>query len=102
MNRENGPLRDARLIRSLHYFEAVARHGSLKLAAEELGVSQSAVSHQLRDLTTTLGEQLFIRAGRGIALTDTGMRRLQSGRLCLDRGRSMVSRGVLRLQSRAE
>lgn len=72
MNRENGPLRNARLIRSLHYFEAVARHGSLKIASEELGVSQSAVSHQLRDLTTTLGEQLFIRAGRGISLTETG------------------------------
>jgi len=74
MNREQGPLRDARLIRSLHYFEAVARHQSLKLAAAELGVSQSAVSHQLRELTTALGEQLFIRAGRGIALTPTGRR----------------------------
>ena len=74
MNREQGPLRDARLIRSLHYFEAVARHQSLKLAAAELGVSQSAVSHQLRELTMALGEQLFIRAGRGIALTPTGRR----------------------------
>lgn len=74
MNKEQGPLRDARLIRSLHYFEAVARHQSLKRAAEELGVSQSAVSHQLRELTRALGEQLFTRAGRGIALTPTGRR----------------------------
>lgn len=74
MTKEQGPLREPRLIRSLHYFEAVARHQSLKLAAEELGVSQSAVSHQLRELTTALGEQLFIRAGRGIALTPTGQR----------------------------
>jgi DNA-binding transcriptional LysR family regulator len=74
MNKDQGPLRNTRLIRSLHYFEAVARHGSVKGAAEELGVSQSAVSHQLRDLTGALGEQLFIRAGRGIALTDTGRR----------------------------
>jgi LysR family glycine cleavage system transcriptional activator len=74
MNREHGLLRDARLIRSLHYFEAVARHQSLKLAADELGVSQSAVSHQLRELTSALGEQLFSRAGRGIALTPTGLR----------------------------
>lgn len=72
MNRDQGPLRNTRLIRSLHYFEAVARHQSVKRAAEELGVSQSAVSHQLRDLTDALGEQLFIRAGRGIALTATG------------------------------
>lgn len=74
MSEEQGPLRDARLIRSLHYFETVARHQSVKLAAEELRVSQSAVSHQLRELTTALGEQLFIRAGRGIALTPTGQR----------------------------
>lgn len=74
MSKEQGPLRDARLIRSLHYFEAAARHQSVKLAAEELGVSQSAVSHQLRELTMALGEQLFIRAGRGIALTATGRR----------------------------
>ena len=74
MSKEQGLLRNARLIRSLHYFEAVARHQSVKLAAEELGVSQSAVSHQLRDLTMALGEQLFNRAGRGIALTATGQR----------------------------
>lgn len=52
-------VRNSRLIRGLHYFEAVARHRSLKAAAEELGVSQSAVSHQIRDLTETLGEQLI-------------------------------------------
>lgn len=74
MIKERGPLREPRLIRSLHYLEAVARHQSLKLAAEELGVSQSAVSHQLRELTTKLGEQPFIRSGRGIALTPTGQR----------------------------
>lgn len=74
MTKEQVPLREPRLMRSLHYFEAVARHQSLKLAAAELGVSQSAVSHQLRELTTALGEQLFIRAGCGIALTTTGQR----------------------------
>ena len=74
MSKEQGLLRDPRLIRSLHDFESVARHQSLKLAAEELGVSQSAVSHQLRDLTRALGEQLFSRAGRGIALTPVGQR----------------------------
>jgi LysR family glycine cleavage system transcriptional activator len=74
MNQEKSPLRNTRLIRSLHSFEAVARHQSVKLAAEELGVSQSAVSHQLRDLTDALGEQLLVRSGRGIALTATGQR----------------------------
>lgn len=66
--------RNTGLIRGLHYFEAVARHRSVKVAAEELGVSQSAVSHQLRELTEFLGEQLLERSGRGIALTPTGQR----------------------------
>lgn len=66
--------RNTSLMRGLHYFEAVARHQSVKLAAAELGVSQSAVSHQLRELTESLGEQLIFRSGRGIALTPTGQR----------------------------
>lgn len=67
-------VRNSRLIRGLQYFEAVARHRSIKGAAEELGVSQSAVSHQMRDLTEVLGEQLMVRSGRGIELTATGQR----------------------------
>lgn len=67
-------VRNSRLMRGLHYFEAVARHRSVKSAAEELGVSQSAVSHQIRDLTEALGEQLLLRVGRGIDLTPTGVR----------------------------
>lgn len=67
-------VRNSRLMRGLHYFEAVARHGSVKAAAEELGISQSAISHQIRDLTEVLGEQLLMRAGRGIELTPTGHR----------------------------
>jgi LysR family glycine cleavage system transcriptional activator len=66
--------RQASLIRALQYFEAVARYQSVKLAAEELCVSQSAVSHQLRELTDSLGEQLLTRSGRGIALTSAGQR----------------------------
>lgn len=70
------PLRryGANLIRQLHYFEAVARHQSVRLAAEELGVSQSAVSHQLRSLADSLGEDLLVRSGRGVALTPAGER----------------------------
>ncbi len=60
------------IIRGLQYFEAVARHQSVKAAAEELGVSQSAVSHQLRELSSVLGEQLLIRSGRGIAVSPMG------------------------------
>lgn len=74
MTKDHSPLRNSSLMRSLHYFEAVARHKSMKLAAEELGVSQSAVSHQMRELTSALGEELAVRQGRGIALTATGQR----------------------------
>lgn len=58
--------------RALQCFEAVARLRSISKAAAELGVTQSAVSHQLRDLTHQLGESLVTKAGRGIMLTDAG------------------------------
>lgn len=65
---------DPNLLRSLQYFEAVSRHGSLKRAAEDLGVSQSAVSHQIRRFSDAIGQQLVARSGRGIVLTDAGLR----------------------------
>jgi LysR family glycine cleavage system transcriptional activator len=64
-------------LRSLQYFEAVARHGSIKRAADESHVSSSAISHHLRALKEYLGEELFVRAGRGIRLTETGQRLYQ-------------------------
>jgi LysR family glycine cleavage system transcriptional activator len=74
MNPPPATRRNASIVRSLQYFEAVARHKSVRLAAEELGVTQSAVSHRIRDLTKVLGEQLLTRSGRGIAITVTGQR----------------------------
>lgn len=59
-------------LRSLPVFEAVARLNSFSLAAEELAVSQSAVSHQIKQLETYLGERLFWRSGRSVTLTDEG------------------------------
>ena len=59
-------------LKSLPVFEAVARLNSFSLAAEELAVSQSAVSHQIKQLETYLGEQLFWRSGRTLSLTDEG------------------------------
>lgn len=53
-------------------FEAVARHGSFTLAARELGVTQAAVSKQVRQLEESLGSQLFQRLHRGIRLTSEG------------------------------
>lgn len=53
-------------------FEAVARLGSFTLAARELGVTQAAVSRQIRMLEDTLGAQLFERLHRAIRLTADG------------------------------
>jgi LysR family glycine cleavage system transcriptional activator len=72
MIRNPSPQRDPRILRSLQYFEAVARHCSVKDAARELGVSPSAVSHQLRTLKEHVGEELFLKSGRGIRLTGAG------------------------------
>jgi len=64
--------KDPNILRSLQYFEAVARHRSLKLAAADLGVTQSAVSHQLRRFSDAMGQQLMVKSGRGIVLTPIG------------------------------
>ena len=53
-------------------FEAAARLGSLKAAAEALGVTSSAVSHQVRQLEEEVGKQLFIRRNNAIELTGEG------------------------------
>ncbi len=57
-------------------FEAAARNLNFTAAAEELGLTQSAVSQQVRALETRLGAQLFHRLPRGLALTDDGRRLL--------------------------
>ena len=57
---------------ALRAFEAAARLGSFKAAAEELFVTPTAISHQIRALETTLGVGLFVRRTRGVELTETG------------------------------
>lgn len=56
----------------LRYFHAVARFGGVTAAAEALGVSQPAVSAQLRKLEEALGHELFDRTGRVMVLTPEG------------------------------
>ena len=60
----------------LRSFEASARHLSFTSAAEELGLTQSAISQQVKALETRLGFPLFRRHARGLALTDNGRRLL--------------------------
>lgn len=59
-------------LNALRAFEAAARHLSFTLAAQELNVTQAAVSHQIRALEERLGLPLFRRLNRGLALTDAG------------------------------
>jgi len=61
----------------LRYFWEVARHGSLRVAAEKLRVSQPTISAQIKALEESLDRQLFNRSGRGLKLT-------RSGRLVMD------------------
>ena len=59
-------------LRALTAFEAAARCGSFRLAAGELGVTRSAVSHQVKSLEQRLGVQLFRRDARRAELTQVG------------------------------
>ena len=61
-------------LNAIRAFEAAARLGSVKQAAEELYVTPSAVSHQLKSLEDFLGVDLFRRSGRQIGLTAAGER----------------------------
>ncbi|MEH0771717.1 LysR family transcriptional regulator [Vibrio alginolyticus] len=59
-------------LRAVQYFEAVSRLESFSAAANELCVSQSAVSHQIKILEDYLGESLIVRGGRNLHLTKVG------------------------------
>ena len=59
-------------LNALRAFEAAARHLSFTKAAEELYVTQAAISHQVKALEEALGVQLFRRLNRRLMLTDAG------------------------------
>jgi LysR family transcriptional regulator, glycine cleavage system transcriptional activator len=69
---------------TLRTFEAVARQLSFTRAADELALTQSAVSHQIRALEGHLGARLFERRHRGIELTADGRIFLAGARAGLD------------------
>jgi LysR family glycine cleavage system transcriptional activator len=66
------PGRSSLSLRGLRTFCVAARHESFRLAAEELFITASAVSHQIKSLEQELGEQLFDRNTRELRLTKTG------------------------------
>lgn len=59
-------------MRALRAFSAAARRGSFRVAAEDLFLTSSAVSHQIKQLERTLGLNLFLRQPRSLKLTDAG------------------------------
>src|ERR671922_356815 len=72
-------------VRHLSLVHEIAATGSVTRAAERLHLTQSALSHQLRDVESRLGVQLFLRVGKRLVLTPPGERLLASARDVLDR-----------------
>ena len=72
-------------IRHLRLVSAVADVGSLTRAGDRLHLTQSALSHQLRDIEDRLGAALFLRVGKRLVLTGAGERLLDSARTILTR-----------------
>jgi LysR family transcriptional activator of nhaA len=70
----------------LRYFWVVAREGRLTKAAEQLNLSQSALSAQIAKLEERLGHKLFERRGRGLMLTE-------AGRIALDHADAIFATG---------
>src|SRR5213082_824938 len=67
-------------LNGLRAFEAAARHLSFTLAASELNVTQTAISHQIRRLEEELGVRLFVRQNRALTLTPQAKDYLPGGR----------------------
>ena len=83
-------------LNALRSFDAAARHGSFTRAANELCVTQGAVSHQVKALETELGLKLFNRERNGLVITEVGREYLSVVRDAFDR----IALGTERLVSR--
>jgi len=91
-------------LKALRAFEAAARHASFTAAADELSITHSAVSQQIRILEDYLGRPLFAREARGVVLLPHAREYFLEVQSCLDRiaattlaTRSPVGRRVLRV-----
>jgi LysR family glycine cleavage system transcriptional activator len=83
-------------LNALRSFDAAARHGSFTRAADELCVTQGAVSHQVKALEIELGVKLFNREHHGLVITEAGREYLSVVRDAFDR----IALGTERLVSR--
>jgi LysR family transcriptional regulator, glycine cleavage system transcriptional activator len=83
-------------LNALRAFEAAARHLSFTRAAEELNVTQAAISHQVKTLEDHLGMSLFRRLNRALMLTDEGQTLFPPVRDALD----ILAEAASRLRTR--
>jgi LysR family glycine cleavage system transcriptional activator len=72
-------------LNALRTFEAAARHGSFRAAGDELCVSHSAISHQIKKLEQYLGVELFLRVAKGVELSKAGSEYYPTIRSAFDR-----------------
>lgn len=82
----------------LRYFWMVAKTGSIARAAEQLHLTPQSISGQLSEFSSTLGVELFRRAGRNLELTDTGRRILSYAEDIFSTGDELLE--IVRDQSR--
>lgn len=73
-------------------FEATARHGSMQSASEELLLTSSAISHQVKALESFIGAALFERAPGRLTLTPTGQQYLHDLQIALDQLEAATAR----------
>lgn len=95
--------RSAPPLAALRAFDAAVRLGSFRAAAEAIGLTPSAVSHQVKALERALGTTLFRRQGRAVVLTDAGETLapyVRQGFLAFERGAYAVRGGARARQIR--
>jgi len=79
-------------LRALRTFCVAARHENFRTAGEELFITASAVSHQIKSLEQELGETLFDRNSRDLRLTEVGRALLEEAGPLIDQLETVVSR----------
>ncbi len=80
---------------TLRSFESAARHESFTLAADELHLTQSAISRQVKELELSMGVNLFRRVGRHVVLTNAGKKFADDVSVDLERVRQTLARAIL-------
>ena len=76
----------------LKYALAVAKYGSVSLAARQLFISQPTLTEALRELEQEIGETLFLRSSRGMTATDEGRKVLGHAKQIVEQMRLLEDR----------